>query len=297
MAGAALAWSVSPTMAAKLRVPTKPLCFGLIADVHIGFIEGAEQRLASFLAAMKQVNPDALVQLGDFAYPNAKHQASADTLNAAHEKVIHVIGNHDLDHGLKRQDAVKAWGMPGRYYAMEVQGVKVIVLDGNDRGSPTYSSHGGYHCYIGPDQQKWLEHELKVADVPVVVFSHQALAGHGSIDNAEDLQTILSEHQEKVLLAVNGHSHLDAHLEIRGVHYVHLNSASYYWVGGKRRLLTYRDPLFATLTIDFSKMAVKIEGRESRWLDDSPEEIGYFKDKKRAGMKNLVQPKISSRSW
>ena len=83
---------------------------GVIADLHGGLAVDAEHRLNEFLRSMKSAKVDALVQLGDFAFPNAKHQRFADRLNNASDSVIHVIGSHEFDYGLKRNDCFKAWG-------------------------------------------------------------------------------------------------------------------------------------------------------------------------------------------
>lgn len=295
IAGAGLAWVLPVNLQAKVRLPEKQVTMGLVADLHIGFIDGAELRLDTFLGEMKRSQVDALVQLGDFAYPNAKHQPVVDKLNAAHRQTLHVIGNHELDHGLTCEDAVKSWGIPHRYYSRVVAGIKVIVLDGNDRGAPDYAKHGGYHKYIAPEQRKWLKQELASAQQPVLIFSHQPLAGHGAIDHADEIQAILSAHQDKILLAVNGHTHIDDYLEVDGVHYVHINSASYYWLGGKPRLLTYKEPLFASLEIDPQAGEVRIVGRTTTWNGESPEQVGYYQNGKHDGLQKKVQPRIGSR--
>ena len=297
MSGSGLAWALPLSLLGKVKLPPRTVSMGLIADVHIGFslIKGAEKRLEAFLEAMKKEKLDALVQLGDFAFPNAKHQAIVDRFNAAHEETIHVIGNHELDLGLTREDAVKSWGIPHSYYSREISGIKVIVLDGNDHGSPTYADHGGYHKYVGAVQREWLKKELESSQLPVVVMSHQPLAGQSAVDNADEMQKILSEHQDKILVAINGHSHVDQHIEVGGVHYVHINSASYYWLGGKTRLLSYQEPLFATLEIDPQAGELRIKGRKTEWSEKSPEEVGYYADGKNRERQEVVRPQIGSR--
>ena len=160
LAAASCSFLLPQAVHAKLRKLDGKISLGLIADPHIGFVPKAEDRLDVFLKEMKSVKPNALIQLGDFAYPNAKHQPVADKFNAAHKHSLHVIGNHDLDHGLKTQDAVKSWGMPSPYYSKVIDDLKIIVLDGNEKGSPTHGTHGGYPSFIGTDQQAWLEKEL-----------------------------------------------------------------------------------------------------------------------------------------
>lgn len=294
LAAASCSFLLPQAVHAKLNKLNSKISLGLIADPHIGFVPKAEDRLDAFLKEMRSVKPNALIQLGDFAHPNEKLKPVAEKFNAAHQHTFHVIGNHDLDHGLKTQDAVRVWAMPAPYYSKVVDGLKIIVLDGNDKGSPTHATHGGYPSYIGPEQVTWLKQQLENASQPVLIVSHQPLAGRGAVDNAEDIQKILSQHKDKIVLSINGHSHLDCHLEVGGIHYLHINSASYYWLGGKVRLAQYKDPLFATLTIDPKMATVSLLGRESEWLDGTPEDVDYFKGK-HAGMEDIVVPKISPR--
>ena len=51
----------------KLEAPVK---IGMIADLHQDVMHDGERRLESFVQAMKNEKPDAVIQLGDFAYPN-----------------------------------------------------------------------------------------------------------------------------------------------------------------------------------------------------------------------------------
>ena len=44
----------------------------------------------------------------------------------------HVIGNHDMDGGFKREQTVAWYGMPARYHAFDHGGVRFITLDGNE---------------------------------------------------------------------------------------------------------------------------------------------------------------------
>ena len=119
------------------------------------------------------------MQLGDFAFPNHKHQVYADKFNAAHDRTIHVIGNHEFDYGLTRADCFKAWGIDTSYYRQDIGGLRVLVLDGNEKGSPTH--RGGYPSYIGQQQQAWIARELEDADKPILILSHQPLAGTSAI--------------------------------------------------------------------------------------------------------------------
>ncbi len=271
----------------------KVIKLGVIADLHGGFIDDAESRLDSFLLEMKNVDCDALVQLGDFAYPNKDHQHYPDKFNAAHDTTIHVIGNHEFDYSLTREDCYKAWSISSSYYTKDIGDLRVIILDGNERGSPDYE--GGYPSYIGEAQVSWLKSELERADKPVLILCHQPIAGAWPVDNYTEIQNLLSVHANNIVACVNGHSHLDCLHQIGGVNYLHLNSASYYWVGGEERMAFYTDPLFTTLTIDLENGTVMVEGLSSTWKGVSPEEMGYFEEEGRPE-KNCVTPQIRPRT-
>jgi len=262
---------------------------GLIADVHHDLIHDAPERLKAFLKVMRRERPHATVQLGDFAFPKPDNQEVVNLFNQSSSMPLHVIGNHDMDNGHTKAQCVAAWGIPASYYAKDVQGIRLLILDGNQTGSPRYK--GGYPSYIGPEQRAWLREELAQAKGPTIVISHQPLAGPLAVDDALEIQEILGEFANKVLLAINGHSHLDYLLRVRHVPYLHLNSASYYWVGEAYRhdnyppeimqkypfaALTcpYRTCLFATLSIDPARQVLTLRGRQSTWVGDSPAQLG-----------------------
>lgn len=283
---------------------------GLITDLHQDIMHDGLQRMQAFAAHVKKVKPDAIVQMGDFAYPGEKNKEVIGLFNQTHSTRMHVIGNHDTDAGYTKDQCIQYWGMPSRYYTQVVEGICFIVLDANDKGSPTYKS--GYHSYINQEQSEWLEDQLSKSRLPVVVVSHQPLAGVSAVDNATAIQAILSKHKHKVLLAINGHTHVDAAFETGGITYVHINSASYFWVGGKYKhdsypkevikdhewiasTCPYRDPLFSTLTIDPQKQVITLEGSTSEWVGPSPQELQV--DALKQSIPGLqVAPHISNRT-
>jgi hypothetical protein len=79
----------------------------------------------------------------------------------------------------------------------------------------------------------------------------------------------------RVVACFCGHEHRDRHNHKDGVHYVWVNSASYFWVGAKYgRMAPYRDSLFAFATFDTSGR-ITIEGRQSQFESPSPKERGH----------------------
>ncbi len=284
----------------------KPVSIGLIADLHQDIMHDGPIRMQAFADYMGNSQPDAIIQMGDFAYPNEKNRSVIDLFNSCHENSLHIIGNHDTDSGHTKDQCIDIWGMPGRYYSKVISGLRLIVLDGNEEGSPSHK--GGYVSYIGKEQQQWLRDELESTTEPVIIFSHQPLAGTIAVDNAGEMQDLLGSFSDKILLALNGHSHIDDVLYIQGNHYVHINSASYYWVGGDYKhesyspeihekhpwissTCPYREALFTMLTIDPVQKKILIEGRSSSWVGASPFELGF----ERVELKDEIVPGISDR--
>ena len=138
---------------------------------------------------------------------------------------------------------------------------------------------------------EWLKEKLETLDGPIIVASHQPLAGAYAVDNAEEIQTILGNAASKVILVINGHSHIDEVVRVKNVTYMHVNSASYKWVGGNYRhesyskeihekhpsisyTCPYRDSLFTTITVDPGNSTIHVKGCRSSWVGKSPAELG-----------------------
>jgi Icc protein len=83
---------------------------------------------------------------------------STNLFNQAHTRPLYVIGNHDTDAGFTKDNCIDKWGIPSRYYARDIEGLQLLVLDGNDAGSPTYK--GGYVSYVGKEQVEWLKEQI-----------------------------------------------------------------------------------------------------------------------------------------
>ncbi len=274
-------------MACRGRIK-KPIELGMIADLHQDIMHDGPARLKAFLDAMKEEKPDALLQLGDFAFPIKKNEAVTKAFEKAHPRTLHVLGNHEIDGGHSFDAVAKLWSMKGRYYTENVNGLDLVILDGNEKPK---NHKGGYPAHIGEKQLEWLSKQLKTLKGPILVISHQPLAGPSSIDNAKAVQTLLNSAVDKVLLAVNGHTHIDHVARAGKISCLHVNSASYRWVGGsyrnksypaevhsKFRLVEYtcpyRDSLFTTLTIDPVSGRIDVKGRESQWVGKSPSQLG-----------------------
>ena len=307
--GVVAATTILPrTAMAALRELKQPIKLGIITDLHHDIMHDAPARLKVFLDAMADKKPDALLQLGDFAYPTKDNEVITKSFEQAHPRTMHVLGNHEIDGGHSFDAVAKIWGMRGRYYTENVDGLNLIILDGNEKPE---NHKSGYPSYVGNEQLAWLETQLRTLSGPIIVFSHQPLAGPSCIDNAKSVQELLSSAADKVLLAVNGHTHID-HLErVDNVSYLHVNSASYKWVGSSNRnqsypaavhskfrwieyTCPYRDSLFTTLTIDPGTGEINVQGCESEWVGKSPSQLGIAAKPKLVDGKQIC-PKIRRR--
>lgn len=272
----------------------KKIRIGIITDIHKDLVPDADERLKAFMAAMDQVKPDAIMQLGDFCQPRPANRAFTDIFNAFAGPKYHVLGNHDMDGGFKREQAMEFWGMKARYYSYNLGGFHFIVLDGNDRPEGWKS---GYPHYLAADQVEWLKQDLEKTQLSTFIFSHQSLERPMCIDNQEAVRAILEaakmpDGKRKVAACFNGHWHIDHERVINGIPYVHVNSASYYylerkWKNGKvdpaipknfdlwANSAGYTKPLFTVLEIDPAAGKFSMRGMKAEWLGPSPQELNY----------------------
>ena len=287
------ATSVFPLAVMANESPRK-VRIGLIADVHKGLVPDADARLQAFIDKMNAEKADAILQMGDFCVPKPANQGFMDIFNQFKGPKFHVLGNHDTDGGFKPAETLAFWGMKARYYSFDLGGFHFIVLDANDRPA---GWKGGYPHSIAKDQVAWLEADLAATNLNTFIFSHQSLERPRCIDNQAEVRAILEaaknqDGKRKVAACLNGHWHIDHHRMIGGIPYIHINSASYFYMGGEysHQSLSpelhkkfpimastgpYRDPLFTLLEIDPARGRFTLSGSKSSWIGQSPEELKY----------------------
>lgn len=301
--------------AAALAIPLPALArssgkglirIGLISDVHQDVIHDGMKRLGAFLDAMRAAKPDFIVQLGDFCKPAPANKPFLDLWNGYDGTRYHVIGNHDMDGGFKREQTTAWYGMPGRFYGFDHGGVRFIVLDGNDPGGVT----SGYDRFIGDEQKVWLEAELEAATAPVVVMIHQPLDHDIGVVNGKDIRAVLEKDRGPghagVAAVFSGHCHQDYVNLIGGVSHIQINSASYVWLPADSRrkmydeelhkqhpyldhVVPYRDPLWAVATLDLGAGTLTLQGRTSEWVGPDPWQRGApEKDYRRAATRPAI---------
>ncbi len=276
-----------------LQLPAKPvLQMGVIADLHHGLAPDAMHRLEAFMAAVDQQKPDVLLQLGDFNFGTSDSDECMRLWRQFAGPRYHVLGNHDMDFETKPH-MTDYWEMPSPYYSFDRAGFHFIILDRNNLNTPDgyipYKNANFYvdasmRGYADPDQLEWLKEDLAATDLPTIVFVHQGL-GMEDFDEAKRLATgpiekILADARDregnpKVMACFCGHHHLDRYRQKDGIHYVWINSASYYWVGEKYgRMAFYEDALFAFLTF-FDDGSIQLAGKTTTWKAPSPEALNF----------------------
>jgi len=287
----------------------KSITFGICTDVHYNVIHNATQRLKVFIDDMNRKNPDFIIQLGDFCYPDSTSDDFMNVFRSFKGDRYSVLGNHDKDNGAIWNDAVNYFEMPAAYYSFDKKNFHFIVLDGNEISDTTTN----YPRYISSKQLGWLKNDLDKTEKKTIVFVHQSLFDSHGVINQDTVRNILSSQhfkdgKHKVLVCFNGHSHIDAAEKINGVWYVSVNSMSYHWVGGEFKhksyqediyekypwieyICPYKDALYAFVKVD-EDGTVKINGVQSTWVGASPDSLGhvskYYK-------RESIVPRISDR--
>ncbi|MDD6143624.1 MAG: hypothetical protein PUD16_09050, partial [bacterium] len=149
---------------------------------------------------------------------------------------------------------------------------------------------GSKQRYLSQVQLAWLQQTLRTSAEPCVLLSHASLVDPlCGIHNPQALAEVLDGCAGKVILALNGHSHVDGMTRRRDTAFVNINSASYHWVGVayaavhySRQLCSlypqmantvpYYHPLYAVVTI--ADGAIRIDGTQSCFVGPSPQALG-----------------------
>lgn len=291
--------------------PSRRVRFGLISDIHPDVLPDGLERVRAFVAAMEEARVDFILQLGDFVWPAPANRHFLEAWNEFAGLRFHVLGNHDMDEGYTREQTVAFCGMPAMHYAFAAGPVRGLVLDGNEPGGRA----AGYRRFIGSEQLAWLEQELSQADQPAMLFIHQPFDDDHAdcLENSAVVRAVLERAEKSrpgsVIAVFSGHLHLDYERVVRGIRYLQINSASYWWLNNPsaRRetyppevhqayryashVAAYRDPLWALVTLDLERGELTIEGRRTEWVGPDPWARGEVTDRPR----EYLHPWISDR--
>ena len=311
LAVAVVLFGVNGITIAADPLESKPVTFAVGTDIHKDIMHDADQRLKAFVEAAAKSKVDFIIELGDFCQPKKANQGFLDIWNSFKGPRYHVLGNHDMDGGFKREQTVAFMGMPAQHYSFDAGGWHFVVLDGND---PDVPKRSGYCSRIGAEQLEWLKADLKKTAKPTVLFSHQGAGA--SLRNAPEVRAVLETANReagrtKVVAAFCGHDHIDLVTTINGIHYVTVNSMSNNWLGEKftcvrygkeidarhpyiKYTAPYKDPLFAIVTLEPGKITIK--GVESEWVGPSPRDLKHPGSLADTPEKTGIAPRISSRT-
>lgn len=285
---AALAACAPPTQQGTVR-------FGVISDLHYDLMHDAEARAEQFITHMNKEKPNFILQLGDFCVPKPENQKLLDIWKKFNGPSYHTLGNHDTDGGFTKAQTLTFWGMQAPYYSFDREGFHFVVLDGNEKNQS--KNIVGYPRTIEKAQLEWLRKDLEKTKLPTIISCHQGLDNtEGGLSNGMQVRFLFEQINKeagfkKVILVLSGHHHLNYHNEINGIHYVQINSSSYYWVDESfrndafgedfykdhkwlRHTLIYEKPLWATIAIDSKKRIIQIDGTETKLLGKDLKETG-----------------------
>ncbi|MBN2652525.1 MAG: metallophosphoesterase [Spirochaetales bacterium] len=267
------------------------LKFMVVADIHPEMSSDSLERMDAFLTKANDEKVDFIIQLGDFVEPAEDPTGEIIAKwNSFPGNKLHVLGNHDMDHGSK-QEVMKYWGIRSNCYFVDVKGTRLIVLDPNffvdssnrfvNYSSGNYYAHSSTRGTIPPSQLAWLDQVISEASGRVMVFSHQSLSHPGSIKNSSEVRSLFERYNKgemkKVVACFNGHEHVDVAENINGIYYIQINSTTYQWLGGnigryseeeysqlsgrEKDLIMYDSSLFAIVTLEESRLVIKgVEG-------------------------------------
>lgn len=307
--------------------------FAVITDLHVDIMPDGAARMQAFCEAAVQEKVDFLIHLGDIQYPEIEFLrqwapqsierrvgrgwfvcdrddekvAVRELVQRTGLKMYGVLGNHDMD-SCDKATACRYWNMPGSHYSFVEGGVRFFALDTNyiqtDEGMIDFD-HCNYRGvpgnlvgFLTEKQLTWLETEILASDEPCVLLSHAALGDDMlCAHDRERLYAMIARvnrERRRVILALNGHNHVDGMSVRCGVPFISINSASNIWIGHQydavrysetisrvyphiKGCAPYRDALFAIFQIDDDGIVMK--GRETGFVGPSPQELGFPAEK------------------
>lgn len=278
---------------------------------------GGIDQLEVMLAAAEKNNVDFIIHGGDFVSKSDEATELMDKYNNFHIPTYHCIGNHDTD-GTPYENVLKNYKMPDGHYYFDEGGYRIIVTD------PNYSKIGDEYVHFNmgnyfktpeardwmpPEQIEWLKETIESAPHPCIIISHTSYERTVSaLNNREDVQKVINDANKKrknsVLMALNGHHHVDYVSIIDGVLYFDFNCVNNNWLTKKHDLFPkeitdkypsaphcvyWNDPLYAIITVEGT--TITCEGTESDFfMGVTAEAVGCKYDK----MHRPITPKVSS---
>ena len=316
--------------------------FLVFADLHVDIMHDAVARMQVILGEAKRQKVDYMIHLGDIMYPDTAFLEAHDAtekktgwfqnnrddekleirrmVSESGLKLYGVLGNHDMD-ACSKKTACLYYGMPSPTYFFDEGGFRFLVLDTNHirKDDNTYIAYD--HCnyskcseeentWLGMHQLEWMRETILSSPRPCILLSHAPLADEKlNAHDGPEVWKIIREcnaDKRRVILALNGHNHIDGVTVRSGVPFMSVNSASNIWIGHQYDCIRYSqkisqmyphitgtapywDALFAVITIDDT--GIHIEGRSTYFVGPSPYELGFPKE----NFYHIIRPAVRSR--
>lgn len=288
----------------------RKLTFGIISDVHEGLQKDAAERLNVFIDQAIKEKPDFIIQLGDMTHGSGIEKM-LKIWNRFPGNKYHVLGNHEIDHA-KKDVVVKKQKMRGNYYSFDSGEYHFVVLDASffKQGDKFYDKRPAkkeglpiLKEMVSDEELEWLRKDLAKTKKPSILFSHEAFDDNWqapSSPSTPDVRKIIREAnqaqpgKQKVIACICGHHHIDNHQVIEDVHYIQINSASYFWISkaavfSNGNMAEYKDSLYAFITLDPVEKTLSMTGPKSEFLPPAPEKKNYPQvDKLYPGIRDRV---------
>jgi len=236
-----IAGAILPALGQAVSLRGTALKIGALTDVHYAdkpalgtrYYRDSLAKVRAACAQFRQAGVQVLVELGDLIDAAQDAEQEIGWLRAIDAELAracddrhYVLGNHCLA-TLTREEFTANTG-PRRqsgYYSFDCASVRCLILDAcyTTAGLPYARGNFDFRDTALPAEElAWLAAELKAADRPCVLFTHQRLDGPDdevhTVKNASAIRRIL-EGSGKVLAVFQGHSHRNDYREIAGIPY------------------------------------------------------------------------------
>ena len=302
--------------------------FLLFADLHVDMMHDGAARAAYMAEEARAFGAEFAVQLGDLMYPDTATLEKADpkcmdmvrsvrpwaldrdderrsvyqAFEEAKLPLYSVLGNHDM-HVCDKETACAWFGMPAPVYSVVLGGIRFVMLDTNfmmtENGlvDMAYGNSAGIanHLlrFVPEKQLQWLEETVMASEEVCVLCSHAPLMEKRSgIQNRQAVLDVIkrcNKDKKRIVLSLNGHSHVDGMSVHGGVPFVSINSASYHWMGADYECIRYSEKMSRTYPrlkrtapymgalyalVEAKDGEIKIHGMKSRFVGKTPDELG-----------------------
>lgn len=256
----------------------------VITDIHFGDDSGsklgskAPRLMEKFIKAVRQNNPDLVVDLGDRITGRGEEsdknnlKSLSSYFNRLATPVHNLIGNHDIKY-LSHLENEQVLERSSQSYSIDVNDLHLVFWNTD------LDSSGEQGLTLSDDDLEWLEKDLSKTKNKAIIFSHVPLDSSLPTMNDNTMSVVdikkrfyysnadkarkIMEDSGKVLLSIGGHRHTNQHNEINGIHYITQQSLTSTY---KKR---YRVPsgTFSFLKIDNNEVSFHLQGKVNKKID------------------------------